>query len=259
MFICKKKHMLFFSKKAKPTLEAIIPKGFCDIHAHWLPGIDDGAADVEASLTLLEQLQGFGFQGFTATPHIFQHVWDNNNSTIERAYQKLVQSHPQWKTNALRIAAEYMLDETVVQAAYDKKLMCIHDRFVLIEFSYMDAPMHWEHLIFELQLAGYTPILAHPERYLYWRRQLELFSKLKDKGCLLQLNLLSVTGYYGPEVMDTANSLLQKGWIDCVGSDVHHQRHLDGFKKTLGIKAVEALENACQHPLNRIEHFIKKG
>lgn len=243
--------MFFFRSKPKPILSDLIPQGYHDIHAHWLPGIDDGAPDPQTSAQLLQQMHSYGFGSYTATPHIFQQVWDNSPASIHQAYTRLLDEQPELAAFSLHTAAEYMLDENVVEQAHDKTLLCLRDRYVLIEFSYMDAPIHWEQLIFEIQLAGYTPVLAHPERYVYWRRHFDNYAKVKDKGCLLQMNLLSSTGYYGPEALDLAGQLLQQGMIDCVGSDIHHQRHIDAFQRPIQVKNVSALEQAFQHPLNQ--------
>jgi tyrosine-protein phosphatase YwqE len=118
--------------------------------------------------------------------------------------------------------------------------------------SYLAPPIHWEQILFDVQLAGYQPVLAHPERYIYWRTDFSAFNKFKDRGCLFQMNALSPTGYYGWEVMESAEKLLKENFIDCVGTDIHHQRHIDGFKQPLQIKSIKEFEQAFHHPLNKM-------
>ena len=87
-----------------------------------------------------------------------------------------------------------------------------------------------------MQVAGYKPVLAHPERYSYYHKNFNEYLKLKNAGCLFQLNLLSTVGYYGEEVFEAGKKLLNKGLIDFVGSDVHHKNHIDWFDKKVLLK-----------------------
>ncbi len=99
-------------------------------------------------------------------------------------------------------------------------LLVLKDNYVLVEMSYINQPIQLYDIIFELQVAGYKPVLAHPERYAFFHHNFKNYEKLKHQGCLFQLNLLSTIGYYGTEVTKTAEKLLQIGMIDFVGSDV---------------------------------------
>ena len=96
----------------------------------------------------------------------------------------------------------------------------------------------------EIQLEGYKPVLAHPERYLFYHQNTREYHKLKQQGCLFQLNLLSVVGYYGAHVTQAAETILQKGMYDFVGTDVHHQNHLKGLSQRIKTKGLENLKEA---------------
>lgn len=113
--------------------------------------------------------------------------------------------------------------------------------------SYLNAPINLFDILFDLQVAGYTPILAHPERYLFYHQQFDSYKKLKNAGCKFQLNLLSTVGYYGKEVKNVADQLLKEGLIDFVGSDVHHNKHLNAFQSKIEIKNTDALKNAIRN------------
>ena len=89
--------------------------------------------------------------------------------------------------------------------------------------------------------------MAHPERYAFFHHNFKNYEKLKHQGCLFQLNLLSTIGYYGPEVTKTTEKLLQNGMIDYVGSDVHHQKHIDGFYKKISFKDIAPLKKAIEN------------
>jgi tyrosine-protein phosphatase YwqE len=113
--------------------------------------------------------------------------------------------------------------------------------------SYINPPMQLYDVIFELQLAGYKPVLAHPERYLFYHFKQEEYNKLKKAGCLFQINLLSVTGYYGKPVFDICKKLLDNNMIDLAGSDVHHMRHIEAFKNPVLLKQHDNLVKALNN------------
>ncbi len=113
--------------------------------------------------------------------------------------------------------------------------------------SYLNPPIQLTEFIYSLQVEGYTPILAHPERYLFYHNDFESYKKLKKSGCLFQLNLLSTVGYYGGHVVEVSDKLLKNGFIDFVGSDVHHKNHVDAFNGKIVIKEMAPLEEAIKN------------
>lgn len=225
--------MLFFNRK-KPTLSALIPENFVDIHSHLLPGIDDGAKDLEDSKNLIESLRKIGFSQLITTPHIFAGVWENTPEVIQ---EKLSFTNEKLTDFNLRAAAEYMLDSHFFERLKrEEKLLTLKENLVLIEMSYLNAPIQLYDIIFEIQLQGYQPILAHPERYLFYANRFDEYKKLKKSGCLFQLNLLSTTGYYGSGVTKMAEKLLNDNLYDFVGSDVHHDKHIKAFDNKIQLK-----------------------
>lgn len=236
--------MLFFSKP-KYYLADLIPDGYTDIHSHLLPGIDDGAADIEDTASLIKSLQGFGFKNFITTPHVLTGVWNNTAEGIRKTEVKTNSNLSKLGIKApLKSAAEYLMDDTFLNLLKTERLLTLKDNYVLVEMSYLNPPMQLYEIIYELQLRDYKPVLAHPERYNFYAAKMEEFQKLKKAGCLFQLNLLSVTGYYGKGPLDTAKKLLAAGLIDFTGSDVHHKRHVDAFKAKVLLKDTAALLNA---------------
>jgi tyrosine-protein phosphatase YwqE len=93
-------------------------------------------------------------------------------------------------------------------------------------------PRNMDDMIFSIQAAGYKPILAHPERYLY-EEDISTYLRLKDKGVLIQMNLLSVLGYYGKGVKTLADNFMAGGLYDFCGSDAHHIRHISNLDHIL--------------------------
>jgi tyrosine-protein phosphatase YwqE len=203
-----------------------------DMHAHFLPGVDDGAADVEASLQLIHAMQALGYKHLVTTPHIYSELYPNSRSTLQPAYEALMKAlQSSGLEITLRYAAEYFLDEHVDALLVSKEpLLTVHDNWVLVETSFVQAPLDLDNRLFGLQVAGYKAILAHPERYAYWHFQRDAYHQLREKGVLLQVNLLSLTGYYGKSVAETARYLVKEGLVDLVGSDCHHDRHIQALK-----------------------------
>jgi tyrosine-protein phosphatase YwqE len=97
--------------------------------------------------------------------------------------------------------------------------------------SYINAPIQLYSILFDLQVAGYIPVLAHPERYLFYHNNFNEYVKLKEPVCLFQLNLLSVVGYYGPQITKNSRTAAGKGMYNYVGSDVHHNNHIAAFEQ----------------------------
>lgn len=241
--------MLFFNKP-KPSLADLIPDGYTDIHSHLLPGIDDGATNIEDTVALIKTLEGYGFAKFITTPHIFTGVWNNTYTGIKENEAVTKDSLPAHGiTSPLSAAAEYLMDDTFLHLFKNEELLTLKDNYVLVEMSYLNAPRQLYDIIYELQLRDYRPVLAHPERYNFYAGKPDEFIKLKRAGCLFQLNLLSVTGYYGKGPLETANKLLDAGMIDFTGSDVHHVRHTDAFKSKVLLKNTAALVKAIDKNL----------
>jgi protein-tyrosine phosphatase len=218
----------FFKKKDKVAEVALQLPFSTDIHSHILPGIDDGSPNIETSIKLIKGIVDLGITKTIATPHIISDMYRNTPDTINNALAKL---KPALKKAGIKIeisaAAEYMLDDFFVKLLRsDTPLLCINNRTVLTEQSYATPTTNLNEISFELVTAGYLPIMAHPERYIYYHNDFSQYSRLKDMGFLLQVNLLSLTGYYGKQVAKAAKYILDNNMADFVGTDMHHERHL---------------------------------
>ena len=234
---------MFTLFKSKPLLKDLIPDHHVDIHSHLLPGIDDGARTFSDTLQLTRALQGFGITQFITTPHIIQHVWDNTHEQIQSKKATTVLELEKNQINIpFHAAAEYLMDDRFVRLFQSEDLLTLKDKYVLVEMSYINPPIQLYSILFDLQVAGYIPVLAHPERYTFYQNNLEEFAKLKRAGCLFQLNLLSVVGYYGNEITKIAEQLVKKGMYDFVGSDVHHVNHIAAFSQKVKLKDLVPLK-----------------
>lgn len=245
--------MIFFSKK-KSYLKDLIPDNFVDIHSHLIPGIDDGAKTMDNSLQLIADLEEIGFKQLITTPHVLPFVWNNTKQNILQGEASVLKALQSAKEKVhFKAAAEYMLDSSLFEKMENERLLTLKDDYLLIEMSYLNPPIQLLEYIYRIQVEGYKPILAHPERYLFYHKNFEKYEALKKAGCLFQINLLSTVGYYGNHVAEISNKLLKKGLIDFVGSDVHHQKHIDAFRGKLLIKEMAPLKEAIHN--NRLFRF----
>ncbi|PJB11996.1 MAG: histidinol phosphatase [Flavobacteriales bacterium CG_4_9_14_3_um_filter_40_17] len=230
----------------KSSLTTLFEEGFVDIHNHILPGIDDGAKTFADSLKMLEAYSKYQITQIVATPHIIQGVWPNDENSITAAYNQLLSklNDSVYSDFTIRYAAEYMMDEGFLTLVKQKALLPIKDNMVLLEMSYFNPPLNLKELLFEVQLQGYVPILAHPERYFSYHSQFDAYLKLKQAGCLFQLNLLSLIGFYGLPSQKAALKILDKGLYDFAGTDAHKAEHLKllkNIKKNSIIKKLKPL------------------
>ena len=203
-----------------------------DMHSHLLPGIDDGSRDIEMSLELIRGMKELGYKKLITTPHI---IWDMYKNTPEIVNTKLEELRAAVKEAGIDVelhaAAEYFLDEHVEELLSKKEpLLTISGNKVLTEFSMAFPSLNTKDILFDMQMQGYQPVIAHPERYIYLQQNKEFYRELKDIGCLFQLNILALSGHYGRSVKDLAEYLLNNGFYDLVGTDLHNFHHLEALQ-----------------------------
>jgi len=199
-----------------------------DMHSHLIPGIDDGAPDLETSIELINGLTHLGFKKLITTPHIMQDMYPNKRDDILNRYEKLKNDLIEKGVNVeLEVAAEYFLDDNLKRLLANKEpLLSMGDGLVLVEFSMASEPLDFKELLFEMQMQGYKPIIAHPERYVYHERNKEFFEDLKIAGYLFQLNIMSLAGAYGKSVNELARYFIKHQYYDLAGTDIHNPQHL---------------------------------
>ena len=245
---------MLFLKKKKIPLSELFSNNFVDIHSHLLPGIDDGAKDLNRSIELIKKMSSYGIKNFITTPHVLGDVYPNSTQTIKN---KLLEVQNELKNQGLlditiRAAAEYMMDEQFSKLLEKDDILTLKDNFVLVEMSYFNAPFNLFEILFEIQLKGYKPVLAHPERYNFYHNDFENYYKLKKAGCLFQLNLLSLTTQYGKNVQKLSAKLLNENMYDFVGTDTHHHNHLELLKEI----GTEKIKKSISHLLDNNKKFI---
>lgn len=204
-----------------------------DMHSHLLPGLDDGLKTIEESVACINELYNLGYRKLICTPHIISDMYPNDRKTIlpklDEVRKALRENNIQMTVEA---AAEYMVDlEMEKYVLSGEPLLTFGDNLILIEMSYVAPSPNIEQMIFQLRIKGLQPVLAHPERYIFYHNDFENYQRFVDLGCLLQLNLLSLLGYYGKQIKLIAEKLLKNKMIDLVGTDMHHERHLAALKE----------------------------
>lgn len=205
-----------------------------DIHSHLLPGIDDGAPSMDHTIGMLRKFEELGYQKLIFTPHVMSEVYDNTAEIILGKLEEVRKVSAELGLKLqLEASAEYYFDETFFERIRTKNLLPFHGNHILFEFSFRNEPSRVEEVVFELKSAGYQPILAHFERYLYYHPSIEVAQQLRERGCLIQVNLNSFTGHYGPEVKNQVLRLLKAGVIDLLGSDCHRIQHLELLENSL--------------------------
>lgn len=237
--------MSFFSSLfEKKTLSEPIDLAIVstDIHSHLIPGIDDGSQSMEDSLELVRSLSILGYKKLITTPHVNSDQFKNTNEKILGGLALLRKAVNENNIPVtIDAAAEYLIDFGFSDLYKNGKLLTFGNNNVLVELSYFSFPENFNTIIFELQIEGYRPILAHPERYSYWYKNFDEYVKLKDKGIPFQMNLLSLTNTYSVQTRKIAERLIENNMIDYVGTDTHSMQYVNGLKGALTHKSLDKL------------------
>ncbi|MCX2762867.1 tyrosine-protein phosphatase [Aquimarina muelleri] len=234
--------MLLLSNKDVP-FHQIIPQGYVDIHSHLLPGIDDGTKTIYQSTYILEQFEKLGMRKVITTPHVLKDIWPNSSETILKNLKELkaVLSPLGVSKIKLHASAEYMMDDLFFTRLKNNDILPLHQDYILVEMSTFSPPINLKEIVFEIKLAGYIPILAHPERYSFYENNLEEYDELKNLGFLFQLNLLSLSGYYGGKIKSFSKKLINLNYFDFAGTDVHNYHQLEILKKGFNSKIAKKI------------------
>jgi tyrosine-protein phosphatase YwqE len=200
-----------------------------DFHSHILPGIDDGAVDIDMSVFLAESMKDWGFERITCTPHITS-KYRNTPETIRRAFEQLQEALYVRGTDLdLKMSAEYRLvPETWPEVLEKNWLMPIEDKFILMELPiHRREEMSWIKPLDEFKKilsSGLIPLLPHPERYFYLSES-ELMSFI-EAGVQIQSNYGSLAGLYGSEAQENARKLIAGGLVSHFGTDMHNDHYI---------------------------------
>ncbi|MCB0793367.1 MAG: hypothetical protein KDB88_01400, partial [Flavobacteriales bacterium] len=198
----------------------------------WLiHGIGDGAPDLEASIDLLKAMIELGYSKVITTPHSMADGFRNGSELI---LSKLEELRTEVTRQGLAIqvdaAAEYYLDHMLEERIAKRDVLTFGKDMLLFELPFISEPAVLLNVVFHMQTEGYTPVLAHPERYGFWHQDLSKYERLKDRGVLFQLNTVALCGAYGAGVKRAAEKLIDLGWYELMGSDCHNMGHIQALR-----------------------------
>ena len=204
----------FTSKKTFESSGCL--SGWTDWHCHILPGVDDGVRNMDQSLRILEQYSAWGIKEVWLTPHIMEDV-PNETSHLQEVFKQLEAACK--SPVKLHLAAENMMDNLFEERLAKGDLLPLQDNYLLVETSYFFPPLDFWELLERIKSQGYTPLLAHPERYVYMG--MKEYKRLREMSVPLQLNIMSLAGLYGEDAQNKAKKLLDLGMYQRCGSDLH--------------------------------------
>ena len=194
-----------------------------DLHSHILPSIDDGSRNIDETIELIKEATNVGFEGIITTSHYMEGYYETGiqerEILIQAIYQKIRQRNINTK---LYLGNEIYLSDNIIELLKEGKASTINNTsYVLFEMPLNVEPLNLYDIAYELIQNKLVPILAHPERYTFIQKDLELIYDLIDLGVLMQANYASIDGYYGTKAQIIAKNLLENNMIHFLGSDVH--------------------------------------
>jgi tyrosine-protein phosphatase YwqE len=215
----------FLKPKPKTAIPTFASLGI-DIHCHMLPGVDDGSKSNEESLACLKVMRDAGFEKVICTPHYQYPRFPNVESDIQNRYDSMLldftslnaQNIPQM----IGVAGEYRVDSGFSDRIKNNQFLLVGGKYLLTEFSLHQQVIGLDQVMFDLQMKNYEIILAHPERYPYYSSASSKLQHLKDMGVYFQVNILSLIGFYGEGPRRKAFEMIEKGWVEFLGTDMHN-------------------------------------
>lgn len=198
-----------------------------DMHSHLIPGIDDGSQSMDETIAMLAKFESLGYTKVITTPHIYGDLYKNTSKIILEGLTKVQETSEKIGLKiTIEASAEYHCDEHFMELINSNNILSINNQYVLMEFPFLTELNNWNDYVFKLKAIGYTPIIAHFERYVYWHGSIEKAVQLKELGAKIQLNINSLSNHYGPDVKKQAERLIDAKIVDFLGSDCHKIQHL---------------------------------
>lgn len=206
-----------------------------DVHSHILPGVDHGSQSVEESLEMLQAQLDMGISHVMCTSHVTAETFENTPESLTAAYEELKNAIAREGLPInIYVSAEYRIDEYWTQEYEAGHLLPLPGNHVLLENSFAQELIGIDNMMFDLQVKGYRPILAHPERYRYYNDRRDRYKTLHNASVKFQINILSLAGYFGKGARERALWLIQNNLCDMLGSDMHNMEHAQIIKEYIG-------------------------
>ena len=208
-----------------------------DLHSHILPGLDDGAASIEQSLDIARVAEAAGIDTIVATPHIR----DDHAFSLDLLEDRVgaLRAAVREAGIALQVVQGAEVSLSKVAELHDDTLakLCIGDgRYLLVESPYTQAPSLLETVLFELQVRGFQPVLAHPERSMTFLHDRARLERLVENGVVCSVTAMSLSGAFGTSIRAYTLRLFAAGVVHNIASDAHDAtRRAPGFQRALEV------------------------
>ncbi len=227
-----------------------------DIHTHILPGVDDGAKTMEESLKIIEYLSKSGVTDIVLTSHYINNTKYNANEKNRKRIFKELKKRLNNDEIKLYLGNEVYLCEDIINLLESKEIVTLNDtKYILIELPLTGYLNNLSNILCELTSYGFTPIIAHPERYHFLQKHNKRIRELLEFNCLLQCNVDSITGKYGKKAKKLMKWMLKHDLVQFVATDTHSvgknkklEKSFKKLRKIVGEK--EFIELTSTNPLN---------
>ena len=232
-----------------------------DLHCHILPGIDDGAENLEASIAMAEKAISQGITHILCTPHHNNGKYTNPKSEVVSRVLNLQEELDRrnlpltvLEGQEVRITGDLMEEIENGQILFTD----LDDTYILIEFPTMDIPAYTENIFFQLRRMGKIPVIVHPERNAKFREDPNRLIEYLEMGCIAQLTAPSYVGIFGKSVQKTAKEMVEHNLVQMVASDAHgvNKRNFymkeayEAIAKDFGEEKVVAMQQVAKDLLN---------
>lgn len=223
-----------FGRKKEPLVPLRELGLMCDMHSHLIPDVDDGAKTLDDSVNLAKGLLRLGYKKLIITPHFMTGFYNNTADGVKEKLETLKAELARQSVDIdVSVAAEYYIDYDFMNDLSVKPMLTIGDKRLLFECSFTNQHRNFDETVFEMQINGYKPVLAHPERYTYWHGSTSLMHEYHDRGIMFQINILSILGAYSPGTTKAARTLIDEGLCDFIGTDLHNAAQLAAIEKAM--------------------------
>lgn len=221
-----------------------------DLHCHILPHLDDGARSKEETLSMLQIAVESGIEAIIATPHCEHGGWEEARTIYERVSRDIHERHIPLK---LYLGMEIFATEKTVDLLREGQLLTLNNsRYPLVEFDFLSDGQDETEILAQLIQAGYRPLIAHPERYIFLQRHPELMNHWWQMGCLFQINRGSLHGRFGLDAQQMSLAMIDRGFATVVASDAHScVRRTPWLEQVRHLISREFSPNTALHLLER--------
>jgi len=221
------------------------------MHSHLIPKIDDGSQSTRETIEMLKFMHEMGIRKVITTPHIISDLYPNTPAKIMDSFSLLNQEIAGENIPIeLEVSAEHYLDEFLMQSLDRNDILPFGGKYLLFETSFMLKPAVLEDFIFRVISKGLKPVMAHPERYVYFQDSWDLLTEIWNRGALFQINISSLGGFYSRPAKVVAQKLIDSGRVHFLGTDAHNMEHL---KKCAIVMKNKYVQKALHLPLLNFE------